>query len=115
MLHFIFTSATWYQRRATVLSRLLVKYNYFERGKPISFLTRPSSSMASDGTCYTVVFESSAEYPSASELRQSLEKGSDEVKMETLRKIIVSTINGNPQVCILVDTNSTELRAYSPP
>ncbi|KAF8636776.1 hypothetical protein AX16_010977 [Volvariella volvacea WC 439] len=50
-----------------------------------------------DSSCYTVVFESSAEYPSASELRQGLEKGSDEVKIDTLRKIIVSTINGNPQ------------------
>lgn len=52
----------------------------------------------SDATCYTVVFESSAEYPSATELRSALEKGSDEVKLDTLRKIVVSTINGNPQV-----------------
>ncbi|TFK67569.1 Coatomer, beta subunit [Pluteus cervinus] len=52
---------------------------------------------SSETPCYTVVFESSAEYPSASELRQGLEKGTDEVKIETLRKIIVSTINGNPQ------------------
>lgn len=52
---------------------------------------------SSDPSCYTVVFESSAEYPSASELRSSLEKGSDEVKLDTLRKIIISTINGNPQ------------------
>lgn len=53
---------------------------------------------SSDSSCYTVVFESSAEYPSASELRSGLEKGSDEVKIDTLRKIIVSTINGNSQV-----------------
>lgn len=53
---------------------------------------------ASDSSCYTVVFESTAEYPSAAELRSGLEKGSDEVKIDTLRKIIVSTINGNPQV-----------------
>ena len=36
--------------------------------------------------------------PSASELRSGLEKGSDETKIDTLRKIIVSTINGNTQV-----------------
>jgi len=54
--------------------------------------------MSSDPSCYTVIFESSAEYPPASELRSSLEKGSDEVKLDTLRKIIISTINGNPQV-----------------
>ena len=53
---------------------------------------------SSDSSCYTVVFESSAEYPPASELRSGLEKGSDEVKIDTLRKIIVSTINGNSQV-----------------
>jgi coatomer subunit beta len=51
-----------------------------------------------DSSCHVVVFESSAEYPSATELRSGLEKGSDEVKIDTLRKIIVSTINGNPQV-----------------
>ena len=53
---------------------------------------------SSDTSCYTVVFESGAEYPSASELRSCLEKGSDEVKIDTLRRIILSTINGNPQV-----------------
>lgn len=53
---------------------------------------------AADQSCYTVVFESSAEYPSSSELRTALEKGSDEVKLEALRKIVISTINGNPQV-----------------
>ena len=53
---------------------------------------------SSDSSCYTVVFDSSSEYPSASELRSGLEKGSDEVKIDTLRKIIISTINGNPQV-----------------
>ncbi|KAF9055737.1 coatomer protein [Panaeolus papilionaceus] len=57
---------------------------------------------SSDPSCYTVVFESSAEYPSASELRSSLEKGSDEVKIDTLRKIIVSTINGNPQPTLMM-------------
>ncbi|PPQ71431.1 hypothetical protein CVT24_011939 [Panaeolus cyanescens] len=57
---------------------------------------------SSDSSCYTVVFESSAEYPSASELRSSLEKGSDEVKIDTLRKIIVSTINGNPQPTLMM-------------
>ena len=36
----------------------------------------------SDQPCYTVVFESGAEYPSVQELRQALEKGSDEVKIE---------------------------------
>ncbi|KAJ7243405.1 coatomer protein [Mycena haematopus] len=51
----------------------------------------------SDSSCYTIVQDSSAEYPSAADLRRALEKGSDEVKIDTLRKIIISTINGNAQ------------------
>lgn len=59
---------------------------------------------SSDSTCYTVVFDNSSEYPSASDLRSALQKGSDEVKIDTLRKIIISTINGNPQArCTLHD------------
>jgi hypothetical protein len=53
---------------------------------------------ASESSCYTVVVESSTESPTTQELRAGLEKGSDEVKIDTLRKILVSTINGNPQV-----------------
>ncbi|TEB32452.1 coatomer beta subunit [Coprinellus micaceus] len=52
---------------------------------------------SADTTCYTVVFENAAEYPSTNDLRSALQKGSDEVKIDTLRKIIISTINGNPQ------------------
>ncbi|KAG7085738.1 hypothetical protein E1B28_003281 [Marasmius oreades] len=57
---------------------------------------------SSDSSCYTVVFESGVEYPSTQELRQALEKGSDEVKIDTLRKIITSTINGNPQPTLMM-------------
>ena len=53
---------------------------------------------AAEAPCYTVVFEDSSETPSTQDLRTALQKGSDEVKFDTLRKIIVSTINGNPQV-----------------
>ena len=57
------------------------------------------SKMASaEAACYTVVTEDNTETPSTSDLRSALQKGSDEVKLDTLRKIIVSTINGNPQV-----------------
>ncbi|KAK0467332.1 coatomer protein [Desarmillaria tabescens] len=55
-----------------------------------------------DTSCYTVIFESATESPSASELRQLLEKGSDEVKIDTLRRIVISTINGNPQPALLM-------------
>lgn len=64
--------------------------------------TTPSDatmSASTDASCYTVVFEDSSESPSIQELRSGLEKGSDEVKFDSLRKIIVSTINGNAMVC----------------
>jgi len=54
--------------------------------------------MAAEAPCYTVVFEDTTESPSTQELRASLEKGTDEDRLDTLRRIIVSTINGNPQV-----------------
>lgn len=61
-----------------------------------------STTMANttDASCYTIVFEDSSESPSTQELRAGLEKGSDDVKFDTLRKIVISTINGNPQVCL---------------
>ncbi|KAK0446623.1 coatomer protein [Armillaria borealis] len=57
---------------------------------------------SADTSCYTVIFEAATESPSASELRQLLEKGSDEVKIDTLRRIVTSTINGNPQPTLLM-------------
>jgi coatomer subunit beta len=53
---------------------------------------------STEASCYTVIIDDGAETPSTSDLRSALQKGSDEVKIDTLRKIIVSTINGNPQV-----------------
>ena len=53
---------------------------------------------SAEAPCYTLVFEDASETPTTQELRSALQKGSDEVKFDTLRKIIVSTINGNPQV-----------------
>ncbi|KAH8094620.1 coatomer protein [Cristinia sonorae] len=55
-----------------------------------------------ESSCYTVVSEDSSETPSTSDLRTALQKGTDEVKLDTLRKIIVSTINGNPQPTLLM-------------
>lgn len=57
-----------------------------------------------DAACYTVVYEDASESPSTQDLRNALQKGSDDAKIETLRRIIVSTINGNPQVRILPAT-----------
>ena len=52
-----------------------------------------------EAACYTVVYEDSSESPSTQDLRNALQKGSDELKIDALRKIIVLTISGNAQVC----------------
>ncbi|KII93074.1 hypothetical protein PLICRDRAFT_35248 [Plicaturopsis crispa FD-325 SS-3] len=58
--------------------------------------------MSTESSCYTVVFEDTSEYPSTQELRAALEKGSEELKIDTLRRILVSTINGNPQPTLMM-------------
>jgi coatomer subunit beta len=52
-----------------------------------------------EATCFTVVLEDASEQqPTTQELKQALEKGSDAVKLDTLRKIIIAALNGSPQV-----------------
>ncbi|QRV94533.1 coatomer subunit beta [Ceratobasidium sp. AG-Ba] len=53
-------------------------------------------------TCYTVVREDTSEGPTSQELRTALQKGTDETKLETLRTIIISTLNGNPHPTLLM-------------
>ncbi|KZT56128.1 putative coatomer complex beta chain [Calocera cornea HHB12733] len=55
-----------------------------------------------DATCWTVVFDDAQEVPTTAELRQALEKGTDDVKLETLRRIIIATQNGQPQPALLM-------------
>lgn len=53
----------------------------------------------SEAASFTLVWENaSEEMPSTQELRQALEKGSDDVRLDTLRRIITATLNGSPQV-----------------
>ncbi|KIM19845.1 hypothetical protein M408DRAFT_334243 [Serendipita vermifera MAFF 305830] len=58
--------------------------------------------MANEQACYTVVQDDGSEVPSSQEMRSALEKGSDELKIETLRKIIITTLNGNDQPNVLM-------------
>lgn len=58
-----------------------------------------------DSTAYTTVapFEDSSQFDlSPSELRTILQKADDETKLHTLRRIIVSTLNGQPQPTLLM-------------
>ncbi|KZO94106.1 coatomer beta subunit [Calocera viscosa TUFC12733] len=55
-----------------------------------------------DATCWTVVFDDAQEVPTTADLKQALEKGTDDVKLETLRRIIIATQNGQPQPALLM-------------
>lgn len=75
---------------------------------------------STEASSYTLVFDDPSETPTIAELRTALQKGSDDVKLDTLRKIIVSTINGNPQVrfvghCISGSENSLVHASVSKP
>ncbi|TKY85337.1 hypothetical protein EX895_005499 [Sporisorium graminicola] len=60
---------------------------------------------SSEAIAYTVVApdpSSDGIELSTQDLRNNLQRGSDEVKLETLRRIIVSTLNGSPQPNLLM-------------
>lgn len=52
--------------------------------------------------CYTLVHDDAQDQFAPQDLRAALEKGTDELKLETLRRIIVSTLNGNSLPTLLM-------------
>ncbi|CAG8439119.1 9991_t:CDS:10 [Ambispora gerdemannii] len=59
----------------------------------------------STDTCYTIIHQDdSADQPSLQDLKSALEKGSEEVKIETMKKILVTMLNGDqlPQLLMQV-------------
>jgi coatomer subunit beta len=65
--------------------------------------------MSGEVPCHYAV--DTSETPSTQELRSALEKSSDEDKLDTLRRIIVATINSNnPQVSIHAPDFPSSLR-----
>lgn len=57
---------------------------------------------SSSAPCYTLVHDDAQESYTAQDMRAALERGTDELKLDTLRRIIVSTLNGNPQPTLLM-------------
>lgn len=57
-----------------------------------------ATAMDPNATCYTIVNDDtlidSGAAPSIPDFRNALQKGSDEVKLDTMRRIIVGTLNG---------------------
>ncbi|ORY34789.1 putative ER to Golgi transport-related protein [Naematelia encephala] len=58
--------------------------------------------MNPSATCYTIVYDDLIDVPSTQDLRNALQKGSDEVKLETMRRIIVGTLNGQSYPTLLM-------------
>lgn len=58
-----------------------------------------SGSGSTSNLAFTLVAEDPDAMATSQDLRAALEKGTDDVKLETLRRIIISTLNGQPHVC----------------
>ncbi len=56
--------------------------------------------MADKTPCFTLVADEGDLGYQTQDLRAALEKGTDELKLDTLRRIIVSTLNGQPHVSL---------------
>lgn len=54
--------------------------------------------MADKTPCFTLVADEGDLGYQTQDLRAALEKGTDDLKLDTLRRIIVSTLNGQPHV-----------------
>ena len=54
-------------------------------------------------TAYSLVHQdNAADQPTLQELRAQLEKGSEELKVETMKRILVIMLNGNPMPDLLM-------------
>ncbi|GJN87097.1 hypothetical protein Rhopal_000042-T1 [Rhodotorula paludigena] len=58
--------------------------------------------MADKTPCFTLVADEGDLGYQTQDLRAALEKGTDDLKLDTLRRIIVSTLNGQPQPALLM-------------
>lgn len=62
-------------------------------------MSADKSSGSTASLAFTLVAEDHQDTQhSTQDLRAALEKGTDELKLDTLRRIIISTLNGQPQV-----------------
>ena len=66
--------------------------------------TMDSHSGSTLATAFTLIADQETEQqlPSTQDLRAALEKGTDQLKLETLRRIVVATLNGQPQPNLLM-------------
>ena len=67
--------------------------------------------MSDKTPCFTLVADEGDLGYQTQDLRAALEKGSDDLKLDTLRRIIVSTLNGQPQVRVVLSWTGSTRRA----
>jgi coatomer subunit beta len=68
--------------------------------------------MSTSDACYTIIHQSDADEEIRPEtLRQRIEKGSDEVKIETMRKVIFTMLNGDPLNSLLMPVIMNVMRS----
>ncbi|KAF9164042.1 coatomer subunit beta [Actinomortierella ambigua] len=68
--------------------------------------------MSGNEPCYTIIHQSDSDEEIRPEvLRQRIEKGSDEVKIETMRKIIFMMLNGDPLNSLLMPVIMNVMRS----
>jgi len=69
--------------------------------------------MSDKTPCFTLVADEGDLGYQTQDLRAALEKGTDDLKLDTLRRIIVSTLNGQPQVRVVL-TRPSQARLWHP-
>lgn len=68
--------------------------------------------MSTTDACYTLIHQSDTDEEIRPEaLRQKIEKGTDEVKIETMRKIIFTMLNGDPLNSLLMPVIMNVMRS----
>lgn len=59
--------------------------------------------MATTDLCYTLVHQDDAtEQPTLQDFQRALEKGSDEVRIQTMQKLLIIMLNGDPMEKLLL-------------
>jgi coatomer subunit beta len=61
-------------------------------------MDQASTASPSANLAFTLVADEQSDMATTQDLRAALEKGTDDLKLDTLRRIIISTLNGSPHV-----------------
>lgn len=89
-------------RHSWVLSRTKSEPTIQEE-KDLTFLPSSFKPVMATDICYTLVHQDDAtEQPTLQEFQRAFERGSDEVRIETMKKLLVIMLNGDPMEKLLL-------------